>query len=724
MKKVISIFICIISLFSFVMSYNAFDIEKSNEIVNIENEIGESFYIPEDTILSDPTEIYSVLEKVSKELKVNIFRQSIVSDKNGNLEARKYALISSSTDFFEYFTVKGMDNIEENLKVNKFISTKKTTDKNQIGFIEEFGNNDNIYIGNLKNLYDISMVQGTYFVELPNNITYDIFIKKLTDEINYKFNENFSYKYFESYSNEYVQLRTINKEVILYSGVILIITVILMSYIVIKNSKKINIYKLQGISNIRIWLNIFQISNTIIFSMITFILVLLSFILKLDIEFIKYIVKYQVVYYCIVTIITLIPYILIIKTSINLGIKNKTNENLSIIFNNLFKVILTYIIILSSITLIDNYKVMNQELDTFGDWEKSKRYGVFYPKYSGEDTSKKDYINSNVTMSNELYRILNKQGSVFIHSLEYQDDLEVDSSIEFIKSIKVNPNYLKEFPIYDLSGNTIAISEKEEDRILLVPEDYKKEEQSIIAYFKENKNALFDFEKIEFSGKVRKQVESQDIRIIWMKNNQNIFSFNPEVNKKNNNLIKDPIIEVVTENNSVHAELFGILGGGSTDPLKIKLVNNDPKATYESLKPFLIELHLEDNLKYIVVSNESELWNIYNMEEKISILYLSLAISVSCFLAVMLQNIVIVFAKYKKKIIVRRLFGLSYIKSYKEHILLFTMNWTIQLLLLAKYISRELFLVIIVYSSIEAICSIGSIIRIEQKNKISTIKGE
>ena len=127
------------------------------------------------------------------------------------------------------------------------------------------------------------------------------------------------------------------------------------------------------------------------------------------------------------------------------------------ILNNIFKVILTYILISVSIIILSNYKILNKDLNTFEDWEKSKGYGVFYPKYEGNDLSKQDYVETNVTISNELYKILNNQGSIFIESSEYQDDVEIDSNIEVIKSIKVNPNYIKEFPVYDLLGNIINI---------------------------------------------------------------------------------------------------------------------------------------------------------------------------------------------------------------------------------------------------------------------------
>ena len=69
-------------------------------------------------------------------------------------------------------------------------------------------------------------------------------------------------------------------------------------------------------------------------------------------------------------------------------------------------------------------------------------------------------------------------------------------------------------------------------------------------------------------------------------------------------MISDTIVEVITEYNSFPTERWGILGGGSTDPLKVKLIDNDPQVTMENLTPLLKELNLDSQLKYLVPANE------------------------------------------------------------------------------------------------------------------------
>ena len=136
MKKLIGIFICIISIFSIFISYNKFDVDKNNSIANIEHKIGKVFEIPDSPVLSDSNEIYTLLEKVAKQLDVNVLRQRVISNKDGDLEVRKYILLTSSTKFFDDINIDNKYNIIKNLHNNKFLYTKHTNDTNQIGLIK------------------------------------------------------------------------------------------------------------------------------------------------------------------------------------------------------------------------------------------------------------------------------------------------------------------------------------------------------------------------------------------------------------------------------------------------------------------------------------------------------------------------------------------------------------------------------------------------------------
>ena len=256
--------------------------------------------------------------------------------------------------------------------------------------------------------------------------------------------------------------------------------------------------------------------------------------------------------------------------------------------------------------LLRNIQSSYHYLSSLKIGKKENSYGVFYPLLGGDNDTNEDMIKSLVTASTELYHELNSQGAILINARDYEEDsLILNQDYKGIFSIELNPNYLKEFPLYDELGNQVVIDEQTKDRILLVQAQYKEFEREILDFFEENQWLTYEFDQNNFSKET--SFEPKEIKIIWLKNNQSIFSFNPDVYKEENNMISDTIVEVITEYNSFPTERWGILGGGSTDPLKVKLIDNDPQVTMENLTPLLKELNLDSQLKYLVPANETSI---------------------------------------------------------------------------------------------------------------------
>ena len=169
-------------------------------------------------------------------------------------------------------------------------------------------------------------------------------------------------------------------------------------------------------------------------------------------------------------------------------------------------------------------------LSSLKNWEKGNSYGVFNPLLGGDNDTNEDMIKSLVTASTELYHELNSQGAILINARDYEEDsLILNQDYKGIFSIRVNPNYLKEFPLYDELGNQVVIDEQTKDRILLVQAQYKEFEREILDFFEENQWLTYEFDQNNFSKET--SFEPKEIKIIWLKNNQSIFSFNPDVYK-------------------------------------------------------------------------------------------------------------------------------------------------------------------------------------------------
>lgn len=709
--------------------YNKNDIDDINNIKNIESTISTPFEIPDDIEISDPEEFYDVLYDISNKLNVNFFRNNIIADKDGNLEIIKYVLFSSKTKFYKNISISGEKITSKNISKDTFLSSHESNNKNQIGIINDFGNNNTIVIEQLSSSYKKFSVGGIYYVELPYNLTFDEFVKEFTNSLNTKFNTKYNPNSFEQIDiNNDIYLEETSGFLTLINKLLLFFCLIIVVYLILNSSKKINIYKLHGSSTFKTWMQVIQNTISISFILITFLLILLSMTLKLPIKFNILLLLKQIYNYIIITFVSMIVFYTIIKSNINDALNNRLKDNFVIAFYCLIKIFITIFIISTVLAVLTNFSNLNDRMKSLDNWGKSKHYGVFYPVLIGEDNSKKLHSNRILTSNKDLYKILNKNGTILVNARDYEESSLIENvNFNGYRSMYVNPNYLNEFPIYDVSNKPINISEDEKDWILLVPDKYKSDKIKILNCFESYRKKSFEYEKESFSENVPESIYNQKVKVIWTKSNQEVFSFNQEVFKDKNNMITDPIIEVVTERNSISSDRWGILGGGNTDPTKIRLINNSTEETYKSLKPILEELKLDDNYKYLISSNELILKDIYELKSSIQMNIITIVMLIICFIVIALQNIIIIFNKEKRKFVIRRIHGAGFFKCYNEFIIIFSLTWVIQLcisIFINKPFNTRLILICIIFIIIEFIFSIIGLLVVESKNKVTVLKGE
>lgn len=731
MKKIIYIFLIILSILTCFEIYNKIDVNSINSILTIEKKIGEEFYIPDSLQISNPDEMYDALNEISENLKINIFRQVISSNIDGNFQIEKYILLKNNTQFFNKFFINITNFKDEINNKDKYLSTENNNDENKIGNIYDFGNNDIIYIRPLSDLYQNYSVNGNYFVELPPDLSFNEFLETLTLSINNKFNSNFISNDFLITTESVQGIKNINNYLIFIRYSLLITIILLISYFIVNNIKKISVYKLNGISILKIYFIFILKQISIIYIVCIIISTIICCLFESNLNFIYTVIFYQLLNYLIVTLASFGSYLLISTKNINLGLKHKKNTNLIIFLNKFFKIILSIIIMLISMSVITIFSKTTKLINNLNNWDKSSDYGMFYPLNIGEDNEifKTTPYKFFAQLSNELYPILNDNGSILIESRSYEDETlkyYKENNMNVLLTLKINPNYLNEFPIYDINNNAISISEDETNTILLIPEKYKENEQEILSEMRFYRNAQYEYEEEVLLNEISPEIKNQDIQIIWIENDQKIFSFNSEVSKDDNNLISNPIVEVITLSNSVTCDRNTILGNGITDPLKIKLIDKNPKKTYDKLIPILKELNLDDNLLYFVNIDTLTSSQLYNLKTQLYFLYIIFIIFIILFFVVSIQYYSIIYNKNKKDFIVKRIFGIGFFKTYNKFLLDFFISWIIQIILIL-FINKNIVMNIllpIIYIIIDFLFLNLSIIILERKNKLSIIKGD
>jgi len=208
-------------------------------------------------------------------------------------------------------------------------------------------------------------------------------------------------------------------------------------------------------------------------------------------QFVGDIVLTQFKTYIIITVLSLISCLYISRIRVSDTLKNRKDTKGIFILNTLLKVGCSVLLILIALTIWGQYAELSVRRENLKNWEHSKDYGVFYPLTIGYDGVEEANIGLPAVMSaidSELYPVLNRMGAVLINATLYEEEqLLADKDWAGIRSIKVNNNYLREFPVYDTHNNPVQVSEDTSDWVLLVPEKYRHREREILSFFKKSR---------------------------------------------------------------------------------------------------------------------------------------------------------------------------------------------------------------------------------------------
>jgi hypothetical protein len=304
------------------------------------------------------------------------------------------------------------------------------------------------------------------------------------------------------------------------------------------------------------------------------------------------------------------------------------------------------------------------------------------PPYQGTPTE--------YTALTELYPILNQKGAIYADVGQYQsENLGVQLPTGTYPFMVVNPNYLKVFPVADSLGNSLIIEESETDWVILVPEQYQSQENSISQYFQSLRIGGRD--EYFFGIDTEERFYNQPVKIIWTQENLEVFSANFNVYPENFNNIPDPLIAVMTLSNSVASDRRNAFTGGIFGPLQIHLINRSPIETYNDLLPSLESLHLEDNYSGIEVYGDSVAFEIQTLdysayENLAKIVMVSISFIVLAFISV-----VMFFSYQSRASIARKLRGHGLFRRYRSYFLLLLVNWSLMIWLFASKFYKNIF---------------------------------
>lgn len=721
LKKLITIVLIIASIFSYLTLFDNENILQFSKMQGAEYEnYTYRILIPSTVTNQSQEQVYKKITAALNKYKANIYYNRVGKETDNIV----YTYFTDNEYFKNFIITKGRPlSLSEN-DSKKFLSLKHTGDINQVGEIADFGGDNSFEIHTLKDMLGSKqMFNGYCYIQFTKNPQISDFIDDVSASLGCTIQ---------------APLPTHNvlpKPYLIYIMVIIFyfIIMLLVLYDLLKSYKKIGIKKMQGYSTRKIWIS--KVSSliamqSIIFFAVTCLLSLFKvkefnelfwlFLLKL------FIINIVVAFISLV--VCSIPFIYVNKITVSNMIKNRQPIKVITVLNIIIKIVLMVAFVIIVNEFIQNFNRIQKEFThSYGQWEATKNYAII-PSFENID------INYTITdeynkKAKEIYEYFNKKGAILadfagFHAEQRAANLKPGSKAWELDWINVNPNYLDKQLIYDNQGKVVNISETEKDYTVLIPEKYKSSEDII--------RKQIEFVKRGYPPE--DSVPKEAIKIIWIKSNQRIFSYDMDVNSNDGNMVKNAFVRVVTEANASKFDYMrvAICAG---NPFKIKVDNpSNPGAT---ILPKLKDVKLDIYSPSITSVYDIVGAQINQTKSLARTLAIEIIMSAAFIVIIILQNVYNFFQVNKQRLVVQQFHGYKKIHKYKEYFLSIIFSWVIIFNLviimkkinfseLAKYTTSinmvNTLVLTIIFAAIELLISLILLNFVEKIKIVNTIK--
>ncbi|MEY8443085.1 DUF1430 domain-containing protein [Lactococcus ileimucosae] len=469
----------------------------------------------------------------------------------------------------------------------------------------------------------------------------------------------------------------------------IVITVSLIFYFIFlfvwlaENNKKIAVYKLSGFENIDI-ANLIFIKKMFWVFATTYAVATIFILKKLSFDY----TKVSLLIFMISTIITLFAVWIVARVSIVNQVNNKSFFKYSHIFLYLVK---TIIFAISLSTLSGLLTLVHQSLD-LSKTEYSD-YGALYAPMIGfkENLAEPTYYNKLIRAQEELGGI---------HASE--NNLSSQIGLESLKTSDVNINYLKKHPILDKHNQAINISSEEENMVLLIADKLMKTTDI--------KDRIVD------TFKARPGFTSS-IKFYEIKENQKVIIYANKIKK-----VSADIVILYTPENDTGENLVPSL----ENPYAMLIPLTEPKESiYKKLRLALEDDgHLSRYPSFINAKDIKRTTLLLTVGNPINYFFINL-FSVILFACMIISTVVFYVITYRKKIVVYRSLGCSWLRTYLPLVTLIVLQYIIGFIN-AKMngADQTLLELLMLYLFMEFAIVIGVLKRTEKKDLLNILKGE
>lgn len=700
MKRAIVALLALLTLAIGVSAYLNASTAQQTRLLTAATRTGRSFVWPSDQRIADPKIAYDALLAAARAEHVNVFRTSSAVTASGQSEVRQYVLLTTGTRFFDSFNLETGHwlSASDSQSPNTYMASVASRDPHQVGTLGVFGRS-RVSVLPLENAYTAVPVAGAYVVETATGHSPQAFLQRLAVELTARTGARITAATFHIEDPSYVAPGSglaSRLRIVAYLGVAVVL--LLLTYYVLFAAKRIGVLKLNGVGSLRVWYRV--VGRLLLITIgvtIGAVVVGGALVPGAAIGFVTALTGAVAGVDALLLITSLLACVYISRMRLGESLKHRRKTGGTFVLNAGLKVLCAVLVGVFAVQAWQQHTQLSAQHEQADHWSKTANFAVFYPNYVGNDRTDLTQGLPGATTAEVygLYPVLNRRGAIYIDASSYEPGSLASETPDTIRSIQVNPNYLSAYPVRDVTGQNVHVPESTTAWVLLVPAEYKAQRKQILRYFQTTRTGgsgtegAVQAEKQEFGQTAPSSIAHQHVKIMWTAPHQRIFSFDSKVFPAEGNTVTDPIVQVMTTANSLGVDRANMMTGDGNDAMKVRVPPGDPAAVMTALEPTLRKLKLDDNLRYLVTTNQVLLDQAHAIRAEILLNLALMAILLVGLLAFEWANIAILYQALVRRFVVRRLVGSGFWRTYKELGLFIVSVWIVQTGLLFAVLHLE-----------------------------------
>ncbi|MDD2371483.1 MAG: DUF1430 domain-containing protein [Firmicutes bacterium] len=674
MRKILLSLFIINILLSFFVFYDMQNNSLNDKIFKSGEEQSITIKIEKEINERNRVSTIDTIQKVAEEYDADIIYKVYNNPPGQTLNLIKYVYMKDSNKVFGNIRItgKGLGDYD---KSNNYLSSKNTEDKSMVGKILVLNPDISFKIATFENLKSEKYVLSGYYSVNVEKAKFDSFLNDLKSNLGVEVSRE------SGFHNTRVVIPPILK--IIPMIIVFLLSILVVVYDLISRFKDLGVKKLNGYSVRRLkWEYVrgiglvFLIGVIISYIIIGLLYFKFSSLLYMELVFKSFI--YTSILFLVVLLILLIPLSYINRITISSAIKNMKPVHIVKRLSGGFKIVFTGILIGLFIFALKLYvPVYNFYFENVKKWEDTINYAQVSLSYDNQNPTFEDMI-WEMVQNKKLYVYANEQGGIQFKVDEDSKSEAIDPKLRELeniiyRSININNNYLKKYPIYDINNKKVVVNDSENINYILVPEKYASYADDIKYSFENNWYSIHDM-PIQFKeGRLKEQKagfeaapeyfdkEFGKLEIIIIRNGQEYFTYDLSISPETNNMVKDRVVVVNTNKASM---IYDISNNGG-----YFIKTDNPEEPFISISDKVAELGLSAYYfqAYSIYGSVAGQVNFYlDALSQIAVIFGIAGITIGILIA---YSIMIYMEKEKMELSIKMLNGYSFMARHGKKLL-------------------------------------------------------